>query len=120
MNPEIPLDMDSVRRMAACGCTDSEIATICGCSVTTIKRRCREALDTGRARLNMSVRRTQIRMMRKGSATMAIWLGKQLLGQKDRQEITEHGGTLRVVERIEPDGPGSPGPDHGPPDTPTA
>lgn len=103
MGEEVELDLGSVRRMAACGCTVAEIATICGCSERTINRRCREAIDQGRARLNMSVRRTQLRMMRRGSAAMAIWLGKQLLGQRDKQDLVTHEGVLRVVEQIEPD-----------------
>lgn len=103
MGEEVTLDQGSVRRMAQCGMTDAEIATICQCSETTIRRRCREALDQGRARLNMSVRRTQLRMMRRGSAAMAIWLGKQLLGQRDKSDLVTHGGVLRVVEQIEPD-----------------
>ena len=116
MPAPIEIDAGLVQKLASIQCTDAEIAAVCGCSETTVKRRCREALDVGRAHANVSLRRVQWKAARKGNIVMMIWLGKQYLGQTDKQEISEHGGTLRVVERIEPAG-GS-GADHGSPDAP--
>ena len=46
-------------------------------------------MESGRA----SLRRMQYVAAKKGNATMQIWLGKQYLGQKDKQEI-EHSGEI--------------------------
>lgn len=46
-----------------------------------------------------SLRRRQFQMSEK-SATMAIWLGKQYLGQSDKQEIAS---TVEVIDRMTED-----------------
>jgi hypothetical protein len=49
----------------------------------------------------MSLRRLQAKKAAEGNVTMLIWLGKQYLGQSDRQEqkITEE---VVTIERIAP------------------
>lgn len=96
------LDVDQVEKLARIGCTDKEIALLAGISESTLRRRCREALSRGRASLAKSLRRKQLELARKGSVPMLIWLGKQYLGQTDRQEVVERGGESRIVERIVP------------------
>jgi hypothetical protein len=118
MPAAIDIDGELVRKLAAIGCTDAEIAMACNCSETTLKRKAREQLDAGRNRLCQSLRRLQIKTARKGNVTMQIWLGKQYLNQKDRQEVEQHGGTLRIVERIESGPIGADRPDHGEADPP--
>lgn len=71
--------------------TEKEIAHVFGCSVDTIERWCRRELgcsfaDAYKKRAvigNISLRRTQLRLSEKSPA-MAIWLGKQYLGQTDK------------------------------------
>lgn len=67
------------------GCTLNEIAHITGVSPDTLARRFADAIKKGRAQVAMSLRRKQIELALKGNgnATMLIWLGKQLLGQRD-------------------------------------
>lgn len=89
----------SVFRLARLGCTVAEIAWVTGISAATIKRRFRRELDRGHAQLCTSIRRRQLAAARKGNITMLIWLGKQFLGQKDRQEVV-HGETIEVVEAV--------------------
>jgi hypothetical protein len=77
------------------------MAAVLGVSVDTIQRRKRNSeefcgvIEKGRASLRNSLRRLQVKKALEGNTTMLIWLGKQLLGQSDRQqtEITgaEHG-----------------------------
>lgn len=93
------IDGEQVRRMAAIGCTDREIALVLGVSEATLRRRCRAALDAGRTRLRRSLRRKQWEVARNGSVPMLIWLGKQYLGQSDRQEVL-HGERVAVVEEV--------------------
>ena len=47
----------------------------------------KEELDKGRAEGRMRLRTMQFKSAQSGSAAMLIWLGKQILGQKDQQEI---------------------------------
>ena len=48
----------------------------------------REIYEIGIGRGKMSLRRAQMDTALGGNATMQIWLGKQLLGQRDNIELT--------------------------------
>ena len=81
--------------LAAIGCTYREIASVMGVSRDTIMRHCADMIATGRAQGKMSLRRAQWRKgVIDGHPQMLIWLGKQLLGQRERQEtqVTGQGG----------------------------
>lgn len=93
------VDEKLVERLAAIGCTDREIATLLEVSENLLRRRCRAALDRGRTRLKKSLRRKQIELARKGNVPMLIWLGKQYLGQSDRQTI-QQAQRVEVVEEV--------------------
>lgn len=88
--PKFEIDYDAVERLASIMATQEEIASFLGCSVRTLQRDeefCRvykKGLDNGK----MSLRRKQFHMS-DSNPTMAIWLGKQYLGQTDvmRQDI---------------------------------
>lgn len=53
-----------------------------------------DGLENGRA----SLRRMQFKNAQKGNVTMQIWLGKQYLGQKDKQEVESNATTTIKVE----------------------
>lgn len=60
----------------------------------------RAIMDRGYARMRISIRREQIKLLQAGNATMAVWLGKQVLGQKDKIEQTikdPEGGAVRIT-----------------------
>ena len=88
-----------------CGlqCTLEEIAGVFDCSVDTIERRCKEEYGETFAEVykkhsakgKMSLRRTQFKLAEK-SAAMAIFLGKNYLGQKDNIIETDE-QTLQAV-----------------------
>lgn len=105
------IDPKQVERMAACGCTDSEIAYIMQVSEAHLRRHYRAALDQGRANLRRRLRRKQIELARKGSVPMLIWLGKQYLGQSDRQTIQQAQRVEVVEEVVFPDAGGLGGQD---------
>ena len=83
-----------VRKLASIQCTDEEIAAGIGCSQDTLARgRKREpdldaAILEGRANGRMSLRRAQYRKAMEGNPAMLIWLGKQVLGQ--RENVVDH------------------------------
>ena len=95
--PKKPIDYDTVEKLASIMCTQEEIASYLGLDVRTLQRDaeyCRiykRGIDKGK----MSVRRSQYKMVEAGNPTMAIWLGKQYLGQRDKQDI-EHSGGLDI------------------------
>lgn len=91
--PQTPFDKDTVKKLAAIGCTAEEIAVVVGVSKDTIERRARGELADGRAEGRASLRRKQWAMAMNGDRTMLVWLGKQMLGQTDRQAI-EHSGAI--------------------------
>src|SRR5216110_2194593 len=91
------IDLVQLEKLAALECTDQEIAAWFGVSQATIARRRRdsafaEVIERGRARGRISVRRAQMKLLASGNASMAIWLGRQLLGQRD-VITTEHTGS---------------------------
>lgn len=81
--PRKEIDEEQVERLARLHCTNAEIATVFDCSPDTIERRFAGSVAKGRAEGKITLRRAQFRAALKGNVTMQIWLGKQLLGQKE-------------------------------------
>lgn len=84
----IVIDLEHVERLSALHCNDEEIAAVLGVSTRTIESRRKEpqfaqAIERGKAKGRISVRRMQMKLLEAGNASMAVWLGKQLLGQRD-------------------------------------
>lgn len=93
--PRIEIDSEQFKKLCAIQCTLDEIASWFKCSSDTVERWCKrefkmsfaDAFKTWSADGKISLRRTQFRMA-ETNCSMAIWLGKQYLGQKEAQEIT--------------------------------
>lgn len=96
-NHKKDIDFEQVRKLAAIGCTDVEIGDIVGCSHDTLTRRFKEDLVLGRANGKMSLRRKQWETALSGNVTMLIWLGKQILGQADKQVIDQNITTDDII-----------------------
>lgn len=93
--PKKEIDKDQFEKLCGLQCTEIEIAGFFNCSVDTVERWCKkeykesfaEVFNKKRVAGKISLRRSQFRMA-ESNATMAIWLGKQYLGQTDTQEKT--------------------------------
>ena len=87
--PKKIIDYVTVEKLANIQCTQEEIASFLGISSRTLLRdeKFRELFNKGRESGKMSLRRIQWKHAEK-SATMAIWLGKQYLGQRDNIEVS--------------------------------
>lgn len=88
--PKKEIDYDVVEKLANIQCTQEEIASFLNLSVRTLQRDeefCR-IYKKGQENGRMSLRRMQFKLAEK-NVTMAIWLGKQYLGQTDNVEV-EH------------------------------
>ena len=93
--PRIEIDIEQFKGLCSIQCTLNEIADWFKCSEDTIERWCKRELKISFAEAykkysvggKISLRRYQMRLA-EHNATMAIWLGKQYLGQTDKQEVT--------------------------------
>lgn len=92
--PQIEIDKNLFERLCGLFCTLDDIAGVFKCSPDTIERWCARTYGEGFADTYKkfsavgisSLRRYQFELAKKSPA-MAIWMGKQYLGQKDRHEI---------------------------------
>ena len=93
--PRKPINKGELEKLCGIQCTIEEIAGWFNCHEDTIRRFCEreygmkfhEVYDKFSANGKISIRRTQFRIAEDGNATMAIWLGKQYLGQTDKQDL---------------------------------
>jgi len=86
--PKLDIDGEQVTRLARLHCTMQEMADFFGCHRETLRENFSPQIDKGRSEGNISLRRKQWQMaVEKGNVVMLIWLGKQMLGQ--RNEIIE-------------------------------
>lgn len=97
------LDIDMIRDLAKMSCSLTEICGVLGVTLATFRAqraldpRIDVALNDGRANGMVSIRRQQFREAKKGSVPMLIWLGKQLLSQKDKDDKANINNNVRVV-----------------------
>ena len=82
------IEQDKVEQLAGFGCTNTEIASFFGCDESHIRHNYSEFLVKGRDKGKIRLRQLQWRAAEKGSHTILIWLGKQILGQTDRTEVS--------------------------------
>ena len=80
--PKKDIDPNIVGELASILCTMNEIAAVVGCSVDTLERRFADIIKNGRENGKQSLRRKQWKLA-DTSAAMAIFLGKNYLGQRD-------------------------------------
>ena len=89
-----PKVLATLKGLGAIQATIRECAAVLGIASRTmddvLKRspEAREIYEDGKAEGRASLRRLQFRLAEQGSAAMAIFLGKNLLGQADRQDHT--------------------------------
>ena len=81
---------DMIEKLSMLMCTDEEIASVLEVSVDTLTNKNNKDTFTefklkGQSKGKMSLRRYQFKLAEKNAA-MAIFLGKQYLGQKDKIE----------------------------------
>ena len=82
------LDTKQIEQLAGFGCTNIEIASFFGCDESLIRKSYSEYIAKGRDSGKIRLRQYQWASAKKGNVVMLIWLGKQMLGQSDKQEIT--------------------------------
>ena len=98
--PRKQVDATLVEELAKIMASRAEIAAIARCSVSTLDRHFDAAIKRGNLHAKGSLRRRQFEIAMAGNVTMLIWLGKQYLGQVEKQELTgTDGGPIETVAR---------------------
>jgi len=105
----VQIDLVELEKLCSLQCTDQELADWFGVSTRTIENRRKrpefaQAIQRGRSKGRISVRRAQMKMLESGNGSMGVWLGKQLLGQRDtitNEHVGSGGGPIQVT--IKPD-----------------
>ena len=101
------IDWERVEKMAMAGAKGQQIAAAIGVHYNTLDKRSKEDLkcdfseflQTKREKGNELLLRKQYDVAMTGDKTMLVWLGKQRLGQSERQQtdITTGGEKLQIV-----------------------
>lgn len=105
--PKKYIDKEAFEKLCALQCTQEEICGVLGVNSDTLNKFCKkeykatfsEVFKEKRQLGKMSLRRSQFKLAEK-NATMAIWLGKQYLDQRDRDiaDAVEHSnGVLESI-----------------------
>lgn len=92
--PKTEINEEHFKQLCSIQCTLAEIASFFKCSEDTIERWCKrelkmsfaDAFKTYSAGGKISLRRWQFKMA-EHNVSMAIFLGKQYLGQRDQQDL---------------------------------
>jgi len=92
--PKIEIDVKDFEKLCGMMCTEEEIAGFFNCSVDTIEKFCKREYKTTFTDIyktlstkgKIALRRNQFRLS-ETNTSMAIWLGKQYLGQKEITDI---------------------------------
>jgi hypothetical protein len=87
--PKKEINYKLVESLASIFCTQEEIASVLNISTRTLQRdeEFNRVFKRGQEMAKSSLRRIQWKHAEK-SAAMAIWLGKQYLGQRDNIEVS--------------------------------
>lgn len=102
--PKTVFNVEELEKLGGMQCTQKEVAAWFGCTPMTINRRFKaepklaEAFETGQEKGRISLRRTQFRIA-ETNAGMAIFLGKNYLGQTDKTE-TAISGDLTITNDL--------------------
>lgn len=97
-------DLPLIEELAKIQCTDVEIAAALRINPDTLYQRFKDTPGFSdkikRARLggHQSLRRMQFKLAQEGNPTMLVWLGKNVLGQTDRQEVKMSGDTDKPLK----------------------
>jgi hypothetical protein len=106
--PKAVMDLGVIERGASIGCSKDELAALSGFARSTFYKylaedpAVQEAIDRGAAKGQATLRRLQWKGAEEGNATMLVWLGKQLLGQRDSIAHTGgDGGPITIITGVD-------------------
>lgn len=100
-----PIDLQVIYQLARCMCTMGEMAKQIGMSHAALSKEheqwpeLAETIEKGYAETRQALRKTQLDLAFSGHASMLMWLGKQYLGQSDKQVVETNTQINITVQR---------------------
>lgn len=103
---QVVIDPKEVQKLAELHATWEEMSDYFGVPRTTLQYNFDDIIKLARASTKCKLRKKQIDVALKGNPSMLIWLGKNMLGQRDKfdddveieQEITKDDVDKRILE----------------------
>ncbi len=112
--PRIEFDLQELERLCGLQCTQADLAGWFNVTQRTIEFRIAEEtvydhdgaqltfkqiMERGYSKGRVSLRRRQMAAADAGNATMLVWLGKNVLGQRDNIEVTgDNRGPIETID----------------------
>jgi len=104
--PTKEIDYNMFVNLCKIQCTEAEVCSVLEVTDKTLNLRLKDKYGQGFSEVfkkfaehgKASLRRFQFKSAEGGNATMQIWLGKQYLNQKDRQDITSDDKRIEAVK----------------------
>tara|TARA_R110002012_G_scaffold262490_2_gene444778 strand:+ start:821 stop:1201 length:381 start_codon:yes stop_codon:yes gene_type:complete len=96
--PKLDIDADEVEMLASFGCSTIEIARLNNCDESTVRLRFKDELERGRESMKIKLRQLQWKQAENGNTSLLIFLGKQYLGQSDRNELELVGNLENILK----------------------
>ena len=97
--PKKNIDVELIEELAGLNCSMEEIGRIVGGSARTLQRSYVAVIKRGRESVKTSLKKKQYEVAMKGNPAMLIWLGKIILGQKDKIE-TDGKTELTIIRKV--------------------
>lgn len=98
MKPKLDIDPTKVEMLAEFGCSTIEIAKLHSCDESTVRKNFKNEIERGRERMKINLRQLQWKFAERGSNALLIFLGKQYLGQQDRNELELVGNLESILK----------------------
>jgi len=98
--PRKILDEQLIVDHASKGYTMEELAAVTGVHIDTLRNNYSNAIKRGISLRDASLRRKQVEVAESGNPTMLIWLGKQYLEQRDKNEVSGKDGSPLPVQIV--------------------
>lgn len=92
----LKIESKEVELLASFGCNTIEIAKFFGCDESTIRKKYKSELASGKEQMKIKLRQLQWKHASLGNTALLIFLGKQYLGQSEKQEV-DFSGNLETI-----------------------
>ena len=93
------INKELLRELSGLNCSYAEMSRLIGVAESTLTRRYAQVIKEGRETVKTSLKRKQYEVAMNGNPTLLIWLGKIIVGQKEKVE-TERDFELTIITKI--------------------